>query len=284
MRPLQQAFRRWAVRVDVGLGLALAIILTCIVLWELNDLLKHASGAQSDARSFFSAIAAAWAAIVLACLGGAIKITAARQSLVTLFTSEIRAIQYGLMRMEMFNFWALVHANASGGAAGFADVPREENYFALFHGVIGNVANLHPRVVEAIVRYYTYLKMSRDAAGALASWEKVTQPDLRQAHVVYVVRLLSLSSLWGFVALWYMGQMATEADWDLDASMKNAVENVVGTGAYAKLREIHPEHDALSAFFSAPPPQSGSNDQPTSGGHAASGGTPLAKEIRSQAL
>jgi len=60
MRRLQQAFRRRAVRVDVGLGLALAIILTCIVLWELNDLLKHASGAQSDARSFFSAIAAAW--------------------------------------------------------------------------------------------------------------------------------------------------------------------------------------------------------------------------------
>jgi hypothetical protein len=103
----------------------------------------------------------------------------------------------------MFDFWALVHAHAELGPAGFADVPREENYFALFHGVIGNVANLHPRVVEAIVRYYTYLKMSRDAAGALKSWDKgVTQPELRQLHVTYVVQLLSLSCLWGFVALW----------------------------------------------------------------------------------
>lgn len=250
--PWRLAFRRGAVRMDVGLGLAVAIILTCVVFWELNDLLSRASGTQSDARSFVSAIVAAWAAIVLACLGGAIKITATRQSLVTLFTSEIRAIQYGLMRMDMFSFWAWVYAHAEEGAAGFADVPREENYFALFHGVIGNVANLHPRVVEAIVRYYTYLKMSRDAAGALKSWEKVTQPELRKVHVTYVVRLLSLSSLWGFVALWYMGQTATKADRDLAASMKNAVESLFGEGAYAQLNELHPERAALAGFFSGP--------------------------------
>jgi len=245
--PWRLAFRRAGVRMDVVLGLGVAIILTCIVFWELYHLLAT----QSDARSFVSAIVAAWAAIVLACLGGAIKITATRQSLVTLFTSEIRAIQYGLTSMDMFTFWALVHANAAEGPAGFADVPREENYFALFHGVIGNVANLQPRVVEAIVRYYTYLKMSRDAAGALKSWEKVTQPEFRQVHVTYVVRLLCLSSLWGFVALWYMGQMATKPDRELAASMEGAVDSLFGKGAYAELNALHPERAALVGFFSS---------------------------------
>lgn len=252
--PWRLKLRRAGVRMDVVLGLALAIILTCVVFWEVRNLLAHASdsGTQSDARSFVSAIVAAWAAIVLACIGGAIKITATRQSLVTLFTSEIRAIQYGLTRMEMFGFWMWVHAHAEEGPAGFADVPREENYFALFHGVIGNVANLHPRVVEAIVRYYTYLKMSRDAAGALKSWEKVTQPEQRKLHVTYVVQLLSLSTLWGFVALWHMGQMATKADRDLAASLKKAVESVLGEDAYRDLYALHPEGAALAEFFSIP--------------------------------
>jgi hypothetical protein len=244
--------RRWAIRMDVVLGLAVVIVLTCIVLWELRALLTGVPPGPSDVRSFASAIVAAWAAIVLACIGGAIKITATRQSLITLFTSEIRAIQYGLARMHMFAFWAHVHATADKGAAGFADVPRAENYFALFHGVIGNVANLPPRVVEAIVRYYTYLKMSRDAAASLASWEKVTDPQARQMHVAYVVHLLALSTLWGFVALWYMGQIATQADKDLAASMEQAVEAVLGEGVYARLCDIHPESKALTAFMSSP--------------------------------
>jgi hypothetical protein len=250
------AFRRSGVRLDVGLGLALAIILTCVVAWELDKLLARASDPQSDARSFVSAIVAGWSAIVLACLGGAIRITSTRQSLLTLFTSEIRAIQYGLRRMEMFGFWVWVHAHVKEGHAGFADLPREENYFALFHSVIGNVANLHPRVVEAIVRYYTYLKMSRDAAGALKSWDYVTNPELRKLHVACVVQLLSLSCLWGFVALWYMGQMATKPDWELAERMEDAVESLLGVGMYARLNEFHPERAALVEFFNSASRQS----------------------------
>jgi hypothetical protein len=251
MNSCRLTLRRWAIRTDVVLGLAVAVMLTCVVLWELHSLLTGAAAGSSDVRSFASAIVAAWAAIVLACIGGAIKITATRQSLITLFTSEIRAIQYGLARMHMFAFWAQVHANAGMGAAGFADVPRAENYFALFHGVIGNVANLPPRVVEAIVRYYTYLKMSRDAAAALSSWEKVTNPQARQVHVAYVVHLLALSTLWGFVALWYMGQKATPADQELASGMEQAVGSVLGERAYVRLKELHPESKALAKFMGA---------------------------------
>ena len=53
--------------------------------------------------------------------------------------------------------------------------------------------------VDAIVRFYTYLKMSRDAAAALHSWKDQKDPAIRQVHVVYVIQLLTLSMLWGFV-------------------------------------------------------------------------------------
>ena len=62
-------------------------------------------------------------------------------------------------------------------------------------------------------------------------------------------RLLSLLRLWGFVALWYMGQMATDADRQLVVSMTKAVDLVLGTDAYAELERIHPERHALAQFF-----------------------------------
>jgi len=82
-----------------------------------------------------------------------------------------------------------VFENPGTGGFGFADVPRDEDYFQAFHSLSDNIGNLHPRTVEALVRFYTYLKMSRDAAAALHSWREQTNPKVRQMHVVYVVRL-----------------------------------------------------------------------------------------------
>jgi hypothetical protein len=76
----------------------------------------------------------------------------------------------------MFEFWTNLHANPEIGALGFADIPRKEDYFATYHTVGNNIGSLHPRVLEAVVRFYMYLKMSRDAAASLNSWEK--QSDL----------------------------------------------------------------------------------------------------------
>jgi hypothetical protein len=91
--------------------------------------------------------------------------------------------------------------------------------------------------------------MSRDAAASLASWEKVTDLTTRQLHVKYVVNLLALSALWGFVALWYMGQKATDADRELACEMEKAVDAVLPAGAYRWLRTVHPESAALTRFI-----------------------------------
>jgi hypothetical protein len=258
---LRLAIRRLGLRKDVIASFIIVSIATAGVILELIVLALRASCtgsgcAASDSRSFVTAIGTAWAGLVVTYLSAAIKITVTRKSLLMLFTSEIRALQYGLVRMKMFSFYEGVYARLD--PAGFDELQRDENYFALFHGVIGNVANLHPFVVEAIVRYYTYLKMSRDAASAFKTWKTVTHPDVRKLHVKYVVQLLCLSSLWGFVALWYMGHVASEPDRELSASMEHAVDLVFGEGEYAKLVERHPQHAALVKFFSSSAVQSSS--------------------------
>jgi hypothetical protein len=235
--------------VDVVLGLLAAIVLTAVAGWLVASLLRQTGIPAADIRPIISAIVAAWVAIVLACVGGAIKITSTRRNLITLFTSEIRAIQYGLGQMDMFSFWTTVFANPEKGVSGFADVPRNEDYFAIYHSATANVGNLHPRAVEAVVRFYTYLKMSRDAAAALASWRKQQDNEVRKQHVAYVVRLLSLAMTWGFAARFYMGQEADSEDQDLLVSLMACVDGVRGAGSYKALKVRHRRQQALDGFF-----------------------------------
>lgn len=246
------AFRRLAInRADFVLGIFSLVSLTamfCLLLGtEMGQ--QHLPREPEIRKGVTAAIFAGWVTIFLACLGGAIKITAARQGLVRLLSSEIKAIQYGLARMQMFDFWKSAYQNPEQGATGFADVPREEQYFEIFHSVSSNIGNLHPLVVESIVRFYTYLKMSRDAAASLHSWDKQTDPAIRCVHVRYVVNLLGLSMLWGFVALWFMGFRANAQERDLRQQLERAYVAVIGAHEFNQLWAEHIRKDALEKFF-----------------------------------
>src|SRR5438045_959043 len=84
--------RRWAIRADVVLGITALILLTAagIVVWLTSG----------QPQGLISGAIAGWVALTVACLGAVIKITSARQNLVKLFASEIRAIQFGLSQMD----------------------------------------------------------------------------------------------------------------------------------------------------------------------------------------
>jgi hypothetical protein len=243
--------RRWALnRADLMLGLSSLGILSVLLGVLIIDGSDRFLPPDGDIRKgVTTALVAGWIAIALACLGGAIKITAARQSLNSVISSEIRAIQYGLAQMDMFKFWATVFSDPEKGAIGFADVPRDESYFELFHSVSQNIGNLHPRVAESIVRFYTYLKMSRDAAAALNSWKQQRNSNIRRLHVTYVVDLLGLSMLWGFIALWFMGYRATMQDREFLNELKSAYIAVIGEKKYEELWNEHIRRDALELFF-----------------------------------
>ena len=234
--------RRWAFnRADFMLGVFIATGLSALALWITIS--SHVKGDSAAA-----ALIAAIGALTLTAIAGIVKITSTRQSLTSLITSEVRAIQYGLSTMDMFDFWAQLHAHPEFGGLGFADTPREEDYFQLFHSVAQNVGNLHPRAVEAIVRFYSYLKMSRDAAASLHSWRELTEPELRRMHVEYVIRLLALSMLWGFVALWCMGSLCQRQDRQLLEKIRTAYDQTIG-GNFDDFFYDHPRIQFLERFF-----------------------------------
>jgi hypothetical protein len=247
---MRRFLRRWALnRADLILGLTVVFIVTVAASVALLFEVVRSFPLQDNTRGFAAALFAGWVAILLASLGGAIKITSARQSLISLLSSEIKAIQYGLQKMDMFEFWADLFLHPQKGAVGFADAPREEKYFEIFHKVSDNIGNLHPSVAEATVRFYTYLKMSRDAASALKTWEKQNDLAVRREQTKYVVSLLTLSMSWGFVALWMMGIKASLSEVALRKAMQGAYDAVFSQGEYEAFEKEHVKTADISEFF-----------------------------------
>jgi hypothetical protein len=196
------------------------------------------------------ALLTGWLTIFVAGVGGAVKIISTRQSLTGLFRSEIKALQFGLSTMNMFEFWTKLNANPESGAFGFADTPRNEDYFATYHTVGNNIGSLHPKVLEAVVRFYMYLKMSRDAAASLASWENEQDRETRRMHIDYVVQLLTISMLWGFVALWFMGFVAESQDSEFMEKIRKGYDAIKGQGKFSELCSSHVRSAEIIKFFS----------------------------------
>ena len=243
-------FRRLALnRIDLIAGvIAIAIVIAAgIVTWTIPESV-NAKSVVSD-KGLAAALLGGWVAILLAMIGGAIKITSTRQSLIRLFVSEIKALQFGLSNMEMFKSWCELYEKPERGPTGFADAPRQENYFQYFDALGDNIGNLHPSVVEAIVRFYTYLKMSRDAAAKLHGWDHVQDLTERRVQVRQVVNLLTQSMLWGFIALWFMGFEAGEQERDFLRKIEVTFDAVFGADATKTLREHHVRQAALERFF-----------------------------------
>jgi hypothetical protein len=243
--------RRWALnRADLVVILLVLFAVTLAAIVLIYEIPPPSQPGADGARTYMTAVVGAWGAVSLAIVGAAVRLTWVRIGLITLLSSEIKAIQYGLLLMDMLDFWVGVYRNPERGAEGFADTPREEKYFEIFHSVSENVGNLHPAAVESIVRFYTYLKMSRDAAGSLKSWDTQQDPDKRKAHIRYVVDLLTQSMLWGFAALWHLGFQATDQNRSLLEKLHMAYEAIHGQKSFnEKLLIGHAKRRELELFF-----------------------------------
>ena len=99
--------RRWAMnRADILLGFAVFILMMIAAAIAIcsDTVWSRLMGAGTDGK-LVVALLTGWLTILLAGVGGAIKITSTRQSLTRLFRSEIKALQFGLLTMDMFEFW-----------------------------------------------------------------------------------------------------------------------------------------------------------------------------------
>lgn len=238
-------FRRLGLnRPDLVLGIFVVIAGTALATYFLAEPIR-----QGGTNSTAAALLSGWIIVLLACLGGVIKITLTRQTLISLLASEIRAIQYGLRMMDMFDFWAAVYETPEQGPRGFADQPRKEEYFEIFHSVSSNIGNLHPDVVEAVVRFYTYLKMSRDAAAALQNWDAHIGADTRRQNVKHVMLILCQSMLWGVAALQLMGFKASDQDRKIRDALEASYDRIFGVHSFKFLKNDHIRSGSIEGFY-----------------------------------
>jgi hypothetical protein len=81
-------------------------------------------------------------------------------------------------------------------SAGFAGQARSEDYFVLYDGNIHELSELSSNVVTKVTSFYTFLRASRDATGAIESWTAQTPSRRRSndiAHVIYLCLLCAES-------------------------------------------------------------------------------------------
>lgn len=85
---------------------------------------------------------------------------------------------------------------------GFADVARGENYFNIFENNSAELGALDPAVIHDVTAFYTFLRASRDATGALRLWK---EPDYditsKMEDIVSIVFLCFLMTVHGKRAL-----------------------------------------------------------------------------------
>jgi hypothetical protein len=86
--------------------------------------------------------------------------------------------------------------------SGFADSARKENYFSIFDKNSSDLGSLDPAVVNDITAFYTFLKASRDATGAIQLWkEPHYDRSMMKEDVVTIIYLCFLITVHGKLAL-----------------------------------------------------------------------------------
>jgi hypothetical protein len=140
-----------------------------------------------------------------------------RLATIDLFTSEILSIMRVIASANIIGDFVRLYdrlhtpsqitpgvtTNEPGtGPAGFADSARKEDYFTIFGNNVSDLASLDPAVVNDITAFYTFLKASRDATGALQLWRA---PDYelskKKDDIVGIVYLCFLMCVHGQLAL-----------------------------------------------------------------------------------
>jgi hypothetical protein len=85
---------------------------------------------------------------------------------------------------------------------GFADSARKENYFSIFDKNSTELGGVDPAIVNDVTAFYTFLRASRDATGALQLWKEPSYDVERmKADVIAIIYLCFLMSVHGLRAL-----------------------------------------------------------------------------------
>ncbi|WOH80323.1 hypothetical protein RX327_31630 [Bradyrhizobium sp. BEA-2-5] len=225
--PLEDAWERTTWRrilagynVDLGIAAVIYLVAIAIALSVVfgSHLTDTAQGFGTGLQIIFgTAVFGTFIELLRRTYDAAIK----RLATIDLFTSEILSIMRVFASANIIGDFIRLYdriglmgnapvqtANASTqameatGAFGFADAARKEDYFTIFKANAGDLASLDPAVVNDITAFYTFLKASRDATGAMPLW---TSPQYqvadKQKDVIAIIFNCFLMSVHGQRAL-----------------------------------------------------------------------------------
>ncbi|MHC2435916.1 glycoside hydrolase domain-containing protein [Bradyrhizobium sp. USDA 4451] len=142
-----------------------------------------------------------------------------RMATVDLFTSEMLSILRVFAAANIIGDFALLYdrlavedpgnkeqeakpLTTTSIPKGFADVARSENYFNMFENNSAELGALDPAVIHDVTAFYTFLKASRDATGAIRLWKETGyDAPSKKEDIVAIVYLCFLMTVHGQRAL-----------------------------------------------------------------------------------
>jgi hypothetical protein len=122
-----------------------------------------------------------------------------KNAVITAVQSDIRSIVYaldhtGLVSSFILAFRAPPDAPVYLPWEPWVDSPRSENYFQLFGAIAPQLGRMPSELAKEVVRFYTFLRVSRDAATPLGSLRQLQAMDgQRVEHLRNVLFALSQS-------------------------------------------------------------------------------------------
>nr|WP_315401280.1 hypothetical protein [uncultured Duganella sp.] len=98
---------------------------------------------------------------------------------------------------------------------GFASVAGKESYMTVFDKNIEHLGSLHAVLLDHIAAFYSFLKASRDATGALANWNDAYPTRRKLDDIVDIIYLCFLTMMHGHHAVNRLFEKSDKARADL---------------------------------------------------------------------
>lgn len=140
-----------------------------------------------------------------------------RLAIADLFVGEISSIGRAFIAANIVGRFISLYAGISASPGTFkfalADASRKENYFSVFEKNCGDLGVLSSHIVEDVAAFYTFLKASRDATGALSKWnEDYYSDETKKRDLIGVIYCCWLMAIHGRKAITKIVENEHKAD------------------------------------------------------------------------
>jgi hypothetical protein len=116
-----------------------------------------------------------------------------RDTVITAIRSDVRSIVIAMTSTGIVESFVRTYQspNENPDFPPWSDAPRGENYFKLYEGLAPQIGRLPAEIAKDVVKFYTYFRISRDAAAPLGSQtEREKRDGTHRRHAENVLKAL----------------------------------------------------------------------------------------------